>query len=417
LFQKSFLKMFKDSMSTTFTVFSLCLVLLCLLATCNGDYIFTFAGDGVPGYYGDGGPATSAELDYPSGAAVSSTGEVYIADTLNYRIRVVSTSGIITTFAGNGNSGYSGDGGPATSAELYYPSGVAVSSTGEVYITDTDNHRVRVVFTNGTITTFAGDGAPGYSGDGGPATSAELNSPTGVAVYSTGEVYIADTLSYCIRVVFTNGTITTFAGDGTPGYSGDGGLATSAELNYPSGVAISSTGEVYIADSSNNRVRVVSTSGIITTFAGDGTPGYSGDGGPATSAELNSPTGVAISSTGEVYIADSSNYLIRVVSTSGIITTFAGDGTPGYSGDGGPATSAELNYPSGVALSSTGEVYITDNDNSAIRIVVANFSSQCLDRGYYQSQSYCICEADYTGYECQVTFCYGSTPLAATFFF
>ncbi len=352
------------------------------------SYIYTFAGNGIPGH-SDGKPAENAELQNPLGVAVFSNSAVYIADRDNNRIRIVHIHGMITTFAGNGSAGYSGDGRHATSAELKSPSGVTVSSTHEVYIADTGNNRIRVVFTNGTITTFSGTGSAGYSGDGGLAVSAELHSPSGVAVSSTGEVYIADTGNNCTRVVFTNGTITTFSGTGSAGYSGDGGPATNAELNHPRGVAVSSTGEVYIADTGNNRIRVVFTNGTITTFSGSA--GHSGDAGLAVSSELKSPSGVAVSSTGEVYIADTGNNRIRVVFMNGIIATLAGNGIPGYFGDGRLATSAELYSPSGVAVSSTGEVYIADSDNNRIRLVVNSTSSQCSDIGYYQFQNYCVC--------------------------
>ena len=217
--------------------------------------------------------------------------------------------------------------------------------------------------TTGIITTIAGNGIAGYSGDGGLATNAELNNPYGVAVDSNGNIYIADTNNNRIRKVnSTTGIITTIAGNGTAGYSGDGGLATNAELYYPYGVAVDSNGNIYIADTYNNRIRKVnSTTGIITTIAGNGTAGYSGDGGPATNAQLNYPYGVAVDSSGNIYIADTDNNRIRKVnSTTGIITTIAGNGNPGYSGDGGPATNAELYDPSGVAVDSNGNIYIAD---------------------------------------------------------
>jgi hypothetical protein len=314
----------------------------------------------------------------------------------------------IYNFAGNGIAGYSGNGGPATNAELYGPWGVAVSSNGQVYIADTVNNRIRVVFTNGTINTFAGNYIAGYSGDGGPATSAELSGPTAVAVSSTGQVYIADTGNNVIRVVNTNGIINTFAGNYIAGYSGDGGPATSAELFNPFGVAVSSTGQVYIADTSNSRIRVVFTNGTITTFAGNGTGGYSGDGGPATSAELFTPFGVAASSTGQVYIADTGNNRVRVVFTNGTINTFAGNGIGGYSGDGGPATSAELTGPNAVAVSSTGQVYISDTVNDYIRVIVDSPLSQFSNENYIHSGqgtctsfNSCNCANGFTGENCQ----------------
>ena len=374
------------------------------------------AGNGTPGYSGDGGLATSAQLNYPDGVAVDASGNVYIADTDNHCIRKVS-NGTISTVAGNGTPGFSGDNGPATGAQLNYPAGIAVDSNGDLYIADTYNQRIRkVTFSNGLITTVAGNGT---------ATSAQLNHPNGVAVDASGNVYIADTYNHCIRKVsFSDGKISTVAGNGTPGFSGDKGAATSAQLYYPEGIAVDSRGNLYIADTNNNRIRMVSFSnGTITTVAGSGGNVYSGDGGAATSAPLNAPPGVAVDSAGNLYIADynnrirrvstggaittvaggasafgdggsaiaaelfrpygaavdaagnlyiaeSGNSRIRMVSKSnGDITTVAGNGTKGFGGDNGPATSAQLNNPYGVAVDSAGNLYIADSGNSRIRMV------------------------------------------------
>jgi len=314
---------------------------------------------------------------------------------------------IVYNLAGNGSDGYWGDGGPATSAELNFPYGVAVSLTDEVYIADTNNNRIRIVYSNGTIDTFAGNGEPAYSGDGGPATSAHISFPRGVTVSLTGEVYIADTYNSRIRVIYTNSTIYTFAGNGIAGYSGDGGPATSAEINSPYDVEVSSTGDVYIVDNGNQRIRIVYTNGTIDTFAGNGGEGYSGDGGPATSAQLSFPRGVAVSSTGEVYIADTGNNCIRVVYKNNTINTLIGNGSPGKSFDGESVKSAQLHYPTGVAVSSTDSVYIADYSNNAIRIVVNSTSSQCFNSGYYLSGGYCICSRGYTGELCQYGICFG----------
>jgi sugar lactone lactonase YvrE len=283
----------------------------------------------------------------------------------------VSPQGIITTVAGNGTQGYSGDGGPATSAQLGDPTGVAVDSQGDLFIADPNNEVVREVNTQGIITTVAGNGTYGYSGDGGPATSAQLRSPQGVAVDSQGDLFITDANNNVVREVSPQGIITTVAGNGTYGYSGDGGPATSAQLNFPYGVAVDSQGDLFIADEFNHAVREVNTQGIITTVAGTGTRGYSGDGGPATSAQLNGPHGVAVDSQGHLLIADEGNSAVREVSPQGIITTVAGNGTQGYSGDGGPATSAQLNSPSGVAVDSQGHLFIADEGNSDVREVSA----------------------------------------------
>jgi sugar lactone lactonase YvrE len=273
---------------------------------------------------------------------VDSAGNIFIADTTNERIRKVSVSnGTITTVAGNGNQGSSGDGGPATSASLSVPYGMAADSAGNLYIADTDNSRIRKV-SNGTITTVVGNGFQGFSGDGGPATSASLYLPTGVAADSAGNLYISDAVNNRIRKV-SGGTITTFAGNGGYRASGDGGPAAIASLDEPLGVAVDSAGNLYIADG-NNRIRKVSN-GTITTVAGDGVMAFSGDGVPATSASLQ-PSGVAVDSAGNLYIADAVNQRIRKVS-NGTIATVAGNGNKGFSGDGGPATSASLNFPGG----------------------------------------------------------------------
>jgi sugar lactone lactonase YvrE len=336
--------------------------------------ITTVAGNGTQGYSGDGGPATSAELNGPGVVVVDTVGNLFIAELHNNSIRKVAAgTGTITTVAGNGIAGYNGDGGPATSAELNYPSGVDVDNQGNLYIADTSNYRIRKVDGNtGTITTVAGNGIGGYSGDGGPATSAELNTPGGVRVDNAGNLFIADTSNHVIRKVAAGtGTITTVAGNGTKGYSGDGGPATSAELHYPDGVTVDSAGNLYIADTNNNRVREVAAgTGTITTVAGNGMPGYSGDGGPATSAELFSPYVAWVDSANDLYIADTNNQVIRkVASGTGIISTVAGTGTVGYSGDGAPATSAEMNLPFSVALDGPGNLYITDFGSDRIRKV------------------------------------------------
>ncbi len=331
-------------------------------------YISTIAGNGTAGYSGDSGAATSAELFFPEEVAVDASGNVYIADLRNNRIRkVTAATGIITTFAGTGTAGYSGDGGAATSAELSYPAGVAVDASRNVYIID-DNRIRKVTAATGIITTIAGNGTAGYSGDGGAATSAELYYSNGVAVDASGTIYIVDN-NRIRKVTSSTGIITTIAGNGTAGYTGDKGPATAAELSYPGGVAVDALGNVYIADVANNRIRKITAStGIITTIAGNGALGYSGDGGAATSAELNLPSGVAVDASGNVYIADDSNNVIRKITAgTGIITTIAGYGSPGYAGDGGTATSAQLNDPQEVTVDTLGNVYIADLGNNRIR--------------------------------------------------
>lgn len=341
--------------------------------------INTIAGSANQGFGGDGGAATSAELYCPKGVAVDTNGNIYIADFDNNRIRkVTATTGKISTVAGNGTAGYNGDNIAATSAMLNFPTGVAVDTLGNIYIADTWNNRIRKVTTAGIISTVAGNGAEGYSGDGVAATSTKLGAPAGVAVDTTGNIYIADTWNNRIRMVTTAGIISTVAGDGAFGGSGDGGGATSAELFEPTGVAVDTTGNVYIADAWNNRIREVAA-GIISTVAGGGTSGL-GDGGPATSAQLNFPYGVSVDANGNIYIGDEYHFLVRKVTKStSIISTVAGNDNCqsqcyGFSGDGGPATSAKLENPSAVAVDAAGNLYIADSgwDVNRIRAVGHN---------------------------------------------
>ncbi|MBZ5617725.1 MAG: hypothetical protein LAQ69_03160 [Acidobacteriia bacterium] len=433
-----------------------------------------FAGSSKPGYSGDGGPAIAAKMNLffgnasavSSGLAVDKAGNLFIADTSNHCVRRVAPDGIITTVAGTGVRGFSGDDGPAVVAKLAYPWGVAVDPAGNLFILDTLNYRIRKVSTTGIITTLAnvvggwglavdgesnvfvaypgsaitrisakgtvatvpgvggwgmavdsrgnlfvadgittvrrvspdgtvttvvgvaGYGIGGYSGDGGAATSAQLSHPSGLAVDSNGNLFIADRINYRIRKVSTSGVITTVAGNGKGTYlsdcsssryaapAADAGPATSAQLRYPLGVAVDRDGNLFIADAFDNRIRKVSPSGIITTVAGTGSCGFSGDGGPATGAQLYSPVAVAADSTGNLWIADLGNQRIRKVSAGGIITTVAGDGTPGISGDGGPANKAQLSrlecdntICGGVAVDNHGNLFIADTGSSRIRRV------------------------------------------------
>jgi sugar lactone lactonase YvrE len=326
----------------------------------------TVAGNGTLGFSGDGGPASSAALNHPQAVAVDSAGNVYIADSGNNVIRKVA-NGMISTIAGEG-TGPIGDNGPAIAASLSFPSGVALDSAGDLYIADDADYRLRKV-TNGTITTVAGNGTLGFSGDSGLATNAELNSGFGwtqTAVDSAGNLYIADAFNNRVRKV-AGGIITTVAGTGAAGYSGDNGPAISAKLNSPQGVAVDSAGNLYIAEAGNNVIRKVSN-GMITTLAGNGKFGFSGDNGPAISAEFKVPYGLAVDLAGNLYIADNGNNRIRKVA-NGVITTVAGNGKDGFSGDNGLATSAELSIPYAVAVDSAGNLYIADTGNSRIRKV------------------------------------------------
>ncbi len=340
--------------------------------------ITTVAGDGVSGYYGDGGPATRAELDGPTGVAVDAAGDLFVADCANNVIREVNhATGAITTVAGNGTEGYSGDGFAAVDAQLDSPNSVAVSSAGDLFISDSGNNVVReVIRSTGVITAYAGSGACGYSGDGYAAASAQLSDPTGVAVDAAGDILIADSGNNVIREVNrATGVITTIAGTGVSGYSGDGYSATQAELSDPTAIAMGAAGQVFIADTCNDAVREVDLStGLIQTVAGNGAWGYSGDGGAAKLAELSNPLGVAADAAGDVFIADSLNNVVReVFSSTGLIGTVAGNGAESYSGDGKAATSAELYDPMGVATDGAGNFFIADSNNNVIREV--NFST------------------------------------------
>ena len=419
-----------------------------------------FAGTSKPGFSGDGGPAVDAQLfttdvfteefqfGYPGGIAADGAGNVYISDAGNHRVRKVSTTGVITTVAGNGTPGNSGDGGLAAGAQLMYPAGLAIDAAGNLYIADVTHVRkvspdgiittvltvnttalgvavdkpgnlyvaggpnVRKISSDGTITVVAGSGQIGDGGDGGPATSAQLIGPTSVALDNSGNFYIAD-VSHVRKVapdgiistlavsgipgtvesvaldksgslyiagdsfvlkLSPNGAISPFAGNGaSPDFSGDGGPALQARLNAPGGLAVDASGNLYVADSGNYRVRKVSTAGVITTVAGNGTPGYSGDGGPATAAQLSGPLGLTLDGAGNLYIGDGSR--VRKVLADGTILTVAGNGLPfelggsPVTGDGGPATAAQLTIPSGLAVDSAGSLYILDTENNRVRKV------------------------------------------------
>ncbi|MFC1824061.1 SMP-30/gluconolactonase/LRE family protein [Thermodesulfobacteriota bacterium] len=319
--------------------------------------ITTVAGTGSAGFSGDGGPADSAKLNYPRFICGDTSGNIYIADDHNHRIRKIDgDTGDITTVAGSGTQGYNGDDIAATSANLNYPNAVWVDGLGNIYIGDEQNHRIRKVDgETGIITTVAGTGTAGYSGDGAAATSAKLFLQRDVGVWADddGNIYIADNGNHCIRKVDGGtGDITTVAGTGSAGYSGDGAAATSAELNYPNGVWVDDDGNIFIADQSNHCIRRVDEStGDISTIAGTGTAGYSGDGGPSPNAQLNAPHIAWTDAGGDLYIADTGNNRIRKVdSQTGIITTIAGTGTAGYGGDLGPALSAQFNDPRSVHM-------------------------------------------------------------------
>ncbi|CAM5322219.1 NHL domain-containing protein [Streptomyces abikoensis] len=333
--------------------------------------IRTVTGTGDAAFGGDEGPSAAARLNGPYGIVVDGTGTLYFSDHRNHRVRKVTTDGKIKTVAGTGDAGYSGDGGLAVSARLNCPREVAVDGAGAVYIADASNHRVRKVATDGTISTVAGTGTGGFGGDGGLALDAQLKYPHGVAVDSTGAVYISEWGNYRVRKVATDGTISTVAGTGTGGFGADGGRADSAQLNHPQGVAVDAAGNLYIADCDNQRVRKVTADGTISTIAGTGVAGFGGDGGPAASAKLYNPMGMVVDGTGALYIADSDNHRVRKVAADGTISTVVGAGSAGFGGDGGSAVSAQLNMPFGLAVDCVDALYIADFGNHRIRKVAA----------------------------------------------
>jgi len=329
--------------------------------------ITTVAGNGTAGFGGDNGPGTLASVNVPADLAIDGQGNLYIVDSVNNRLRKLSAGGTMTTVAGNGVQRFSGDGGPAVAASLDTPNGVVTGGAGVVWITDTNNRRVRRIASDGTINTVAGNGGP-FGGDGGPASGATLNYAFGVASDGNGNLYVADTYNNRIRKIAADGSISTVAGTGVAGFGGDGGSALKAQLNTPSGVSLDSAGNIYIADTYNDRIRRVSAGGIMSTVAGSGTTGYSGDGGAATAAALNAPRGVTAQGN-NIFIADSRNNRVRKIAQDGTISTIAGSGAAGSSGNGGAATAAALNNPASVAVDGQGNVYIADTLNNQVRKV------------------------------------------------
>jgi len=344
-------------------------LIICIACNCHAlhaQIITTVAGGGTTGL-GDGGPATDCMSHNPESVVKDAAGNLYIADRENNRIRKVNTSGIIITIAGTGTAGYTGNGGPATLATLDGPFAIAISTSGDIFFTETDNNCIRKIDSSGTISTIAGTGTSGYNGDGIQATMAQLNGPGGIAIDNTGNIYVADGGNHRIRRIDVSGAIMTIAGTGMPGYTGDTGPATDAKLNEPSGIAVDAANSIYITEYQNNCIRKIDASGIITTIAGGVASGYSGDNGPATSAKLKQPIGISISASGYIYFADTWNNCIREISPDGIIHTIAGTGILGFYGDGGNATAAQLSHPTGVFIDATNNVYIADWGNNRIR--------------------------------------------------
>jgi len=333
----------------------------------NGMLI-RFAGTGEAGYSGDGGPALKATLKIPAGLLTDDKGNVYIADRENNVVRKVNRKGIITTIAGNGTAGFSGDGGPATKASLNLPSGLALDSKGNLYISDRSNNRIRMVNPEGIITTYAGNGKDGYGGDSGPALKARIDRPFGLAIDKKDNLYIADRRNNRVRKVTPSGIITTVAGDGGFFFMGDNGPAYRASIAGPTGVAVDDKGNLYIADRNNNRIRVVDNQGMIRTVAGTGHQDYNGDSELARDTNLYLPFGLALDAKGRPLVIDRSHYRIRRIDPlTGKVETLAGNGRKNFAGDGGPATGANLNFPHGIAVDKKGNIIFSDKGHNRIR--------------------------------------------------
>ena len=336
--------------------------------------ITTFAGCGTSCTgLGDGGPATAAVIQDPVGSKFDKSGNLYFASCISgNRIRKIDLTGVITTIAGNTTGSFGGDNGPATAALLNAPVDVAFDTSNNLYISDPQNFRVRKINSiTGIITTVAGNGIGTYGGDDIAATATSIWGNNQICLDKLGNLYIADYYNQRIRKVSPTGIMTTVAGTGTASSLGDGTPATSAPINYPSGVAIDTSGNLYIGEANGYRVRKVDLSGIITTFAGNGNPAYAGDGIPATNAQIE-PTHLAIDDFGNLFIGDSYNNRVFKVDAMGMLYNVAGNGLTGYSGDGVAATATSLDYPSGISLDACGNLYISEADNRRIRKVTFN---------------------------------------------
>ena len=339
--------------------------------------IQTIAGTGEAGYTGDNTPAIFTKIHYPYGMALDTKGNLYIADSGNFRIRKIDREGIISTIAGIGEYGFSGDEKKATSAKFATVCDVTIGENGEIYFADTYNQRIRKIDLKGNISTVAGSGYPYYSGDGGSAMEAELDHPHGIALDPAGNLYIADTYNHRIRKVDKKGRISTVIGNGSPGYSGDGYSALMAQIYYPYGITLDKEGNIYIADTHNYRIRKVDKKGIITTIAGTGERGFSGDYQLATKASLGKVYKLNFDSQGNLYLADVSNHRIRKIDTRGIIYTVVGNGEYGYSGDGAPATTAKISQPYDVVVDKQSNIYFTDSFNHRVRKITPHSFGRC----------------------------------------
>jgi len=348
----------------------------------NAQTVMTIAGNGLPGFSGDTAAAIDAELYGPYGVALDGLGNIYIIDQLNQRIRKIDASGIIITIAGTGTAGYSGDSGLAMNAQINLPRGIAADDSGNVYIADYGNNCIRKVDNMGYITTIAGTGHPGYTGDNGPAVAAKLNSPSGVAVDNKGNIFIADRSNQVVRKVNSAGIITTFAGNGIYGYNGDNWpSALLASFEFPTALAVDKMGNVYIADQFNERIRMVDTSGYISTVWGDGNIGFSPDNDPATLSWMCEPDGVALDSIGDIYVSDECDHRIRKLEAgAGAVITIAGNGISGYNGDSASALLTEIGDCKGIASDPSGIVYFADWNNNRVNAITSTLYSPSLQQ-------------------------------------
>ncbi|MFT3908951.1 MAG: T9SS type A sorting domain-containing protein [Ferruginibacter sp.] len=331
--------------------------------------IITVAGTGISTFNGDGGPAINTNINWPSGLASDKLGNIYFTETYGYRIRKMDVDGNVTTVAGNGIHDHTGDGGLAINASIKSCDGIVIDSAGNIFFSEFDGNTIRKIDKFGIISTIAGPGTTFPDpNDGGPAINASIFGPEALALDRLGNLYIAEQGYHRIRKIDTNGIISTVGGNGTQGFSGDGGPATSASLWDPNGICVDDTGNIYFSDWGNNRIRKINTNGIISTIVGNGNLASSGDGGNALSAGIN-PVQLIRDSIGNMYISDN-NSRVRKVTTNGIITTIAGTGVGGYNGDGIPATSARLGNFFGLYLDHSGSLYIADGSNHRIRKLV-----------------------------------------------
>ncbi len=359
----------------------------CFAQTLPTYTISNIIGTGTAGYAGDDAAAKDAQLNYPMSIARAANGTLYIADTFNQRIRTVQADGVIRTIIGTGTAGFSGDGAAATGALISSPYGIAVDGAGNIYFSDSRNNMIRKVGTNGTITALAGTGVYGFGGDEGNASDALMALPTAMILDSAGNLYFSDTQNNRVRKITPDGKIHGVAGTGQPNSNGDGQQATDAAIYGPEGLSLDSAGNLYIAETFGHKIRKVAPDGTITTFAGTGTPGFLGDSGLATQAQLNYPRGVYVDASGIVYITDTLNNRVRAVTEKGVIKTIAGTGRFGDGADGLPATLADLRNPRAIVPNGSGGFYLLDTDNSRIRLLTPVPQPPAINKGGIVSSS------------------------------